>query len=141
MKIATALVQGDIDVHQGLTYQTETEQGKHTARSGNFLRDLPGRSVLCVYSTPPDPCGLSTTWQQFHHFCFFSLLPPTTTTTHITSLQWRMCVRTHAACRAMTAVRRTTHCCGNTRSGPCARPSPAARVLVALHANVDCGAQ
>lgn len=46
MKIAIALVEGHIDIHQALIYQTETAAGKHTATSGLFLRTNPGRLVL-----------------------------------------------------------------------------------------------
>lgn len=46
MKIAVALIEGHVDVHKALRFQTETKEGKHTARSGLFLRDFPGRLVL-----------------------------------------------------------------------------------------------
>jgi hypothetical protein len=46
MKIAVALVEERINVHQALIFQTETKQGKHTARSGLFLRNYPGRLIL-----------------------------------------------------------------------------------------------
>ena len=46
MKIAVALVEGHIDVHQALIFQAETKAGLHTADSGRFLRDNPGRLVL-----------------------------------------------------------------------------------------------
>lgn len=46
MKIAVALVDGNINVHQGLILQSETKKGEHTAKSGLFLRDFPGRLVL-----------------------------------------------------------------------------------------------
>mmetsp|Transcript_41195 Transcript_41195/g.60989 ORF Transcript_41195/g.60989 Transcript_41195/m.60989 type:complete len:748 (-) Transcript_41195:196-2439(-) len=46
MKIAVALVEGHINVHEALIYQTETKSGTHTARSGLFLRDFPGRLIL-----------------------------------------------------------------------------------------------
>lgn len=45
-RIAVALIEGHIDVHKALQYQIETKQGRHTARSGLFLRDFPGRLVL-----------------------------------------------------------------------------------------------
>jgi len=46
MRIATALVDGHITVHEALIYQTETKRGDHTANSGLFLRDFPGRIIL-----------------------------------------------------------------------------------------------
>ena len=46
MKIAVALVDGDINVNQALDFQTETKAGKHTAPSGLFLRSHPGRLVI-----------------------------------------------------------------------------------------------
>ena len=46
MRIATALIEGRLDVHKALTYQIDTKQGKHTAPSGLFLRDFPGRLIL-----------------------------------------------------------------------------------------------
>lgn len=45
-KIATALISGKIDVHQALIFQSETKKGWHTAKSGLFFRDVPGRLVL-----------------------------------------------------------------------------------------------
>lgn len=45
-KIAVALVEGHINVHEALIYQAETKQGKHTAKSGLFLRENPGRLLL-----------------------------------------------------------------------------------------------
>lgn len=45
-RIAMALIQGQITVHEALLYQSETKQGLHTAGSGLFLRDFPGRLVL-----------------------------------------------------------------------------------------------
>jgi hypothetical protein len=45
-KIAVALIDGHIDIHQALRFQSETKHGKHTARSGLFLRDFPGRLIL-----------------------------------------------------------------------------------------------
>lgn len=45
-RIAEALVEGRINIHEALIYQTETKEGKHTAKSGLFLRDFPGRLVL-----------------------------------------------------------------------------------------------
>jgi len=46
MKIAIALVEKRINIHQALIFQQETKRGEHTARSGLFLRDFPGRLVL-----------------------------------------------------------------------------------------------
>ena len=46
MKIAVALGEGSITVDEALTYQTETKKGLHTAKSGLFLRDFPGRLVI-----------------------------------------------------------------------------------------------
>jgi hypothetical protein len=46
MKIAVALIEGQIDVHKALKFQIETKQGRHTAASGLFLRRYPGRLVL-----------------------------------------------------------------------------------------------
>ena len=46
MRVATALIQGNIEIHHALTYQTDIELGKHTAASGRFLRDHPGRLLL-----------------------------------------------------------------------------------------------
>lgn len=46
MKIAIALVEKRITIHQALLFQQETKRGEHTARSGLFLRDFPGRLVL-----------------------------------------------------------------------------------------------
>ena len=46
MRIAVALVEGRINVHEALIYQTEAKEGKHTAKSGLFLRDFPGRIIL-----------------------------------------------------------------------------------------------
>ena len=46
MKIAVALIEGHISIHEALIFQSETKQGKHTAKSGLFLRDWPGRLVL-----------------------------------------------------------------------------------------------
>jgi len=46
MKIAVALTEDRINIHQALIFQSETKKGLHTAKSGNFLRNLPGRLVL-----------------------------------------------------------------------------------------------
>ena len=46
MRIAVALVDGHIDVYEALNYQDQTLEGRHTARSGLFLRDFPGRLLL-----------------------------------------------------------------------------------------------
>ena len=45
-KIAVAFLDGHIDIHQALIFQTETKRGRHTAKSGLFLREFPGRLVL-----------------------------------------------------------------------------------------------
>lgn len=45
-KTAMALVEGHIGIHDALIYQTETKKGKHTCKSGLFLRGNPGRLVL-----------------------------------------------------------------------------------------------
>ena len=41
-----ALIEGQITVHEALLYQCEAKKGLHTAKSGLFLRDFPGRLVL-----------------------------------------------------------------------------------------------
>ena len=46
MKTAVALVEEHINIHEALIFQAEIKQGLHTARSGKFLRDAPGRLVL-----------------------------------------------------------------------------------------------
>jgi len=46
VRTAIALMDNEITVHEALIYQWETEQGIHTAKSGLFLRDFPGRLVL-----------------------------------------------------------------------------------------------
>lgn len=46
MRIAVALIEGDINIHEALQYQTEAKKGLHTAKSGLFLRDFPGRLIL-----------------------------------------------------------------------------------------------
>jgi len=46
MKIASALTEGHISVNEALIFQSEVKQNKHTARSGIFLRDFPGRLIL-----------------------------------------------------------------------------------------------
>ena len=45
-RIAVALVNGQINVHEALVYQCEAKQGKHTAKSGLFIRNFPGRLLL-----------------------------------------------------------------------------------------------
>ncbi|KAL7530415.1 hypothetical protein ACHAWF_003367 [Thalassiosira exigua] len=45
-RIALALVEGHISVHEALVYQTEAKRGMHTATSGKFLRSPPGRLIL-----------------------------------------------------------------------------------------------
>ena len=56
LRIATALVEGHIDVHKALAYQTETKRGLHTARSGLFLRSFPGR--LLLYPLEASTCAV-----------------------------------------------------------------------------------
>lgn len=46
MKIAAALIEGRISIHEALLFQAETKMGLHTAKSGLFLRNNPGRLVL-----------------------------------------------------------------------------------------------
>lgn len=46
LRIAEALIDGEINVHEALNYQSETKKGLHTAKSGLFLRDFPGRLIL-----------------------------------------------------------------------------------------------
>ena len=46
MHIAIALMDGDITVHEALIYQSQTKLGQHTAKSGLFIRDFPGRLIL-----------------------------------------------------------------------------------------------
>ena len=46
MRLAYALIAGNIDIHRALTYQSHIKSGKHTARSGLFLRSHPGRLIL-----------------------------------------------------------------------------------------------
>lgn len=45
-KIAIALTNGYIDIHEALKFQQETKEGLHTAASGLFLRNYPGRLIL-----------------------------------------------------------------------------------------------
>ena len=45
-RIANALVEGQINVHEALVYQQETKNGVHTARSGYYIRTYPGRLLL-----------------------------------------------------------------------------------------------
>ena len=46
VRTAIALMDNEITVHEALIYQGETIEGIHTAKSGLFLRDFPGRLVL-----------------------------------------------------------------------------------------------
>lgn len=46
MRIAVALIEGQIDVREALKFQTEVKLGLHTAKSGLFLRNYPGRLIL-----------------------------------------------------------------------------------------------
>ena len=45
-KIAIAVIEGEIGIHDALIIQRETKRGKHTARNGLLLRTNPGRLVL-----------------------------------------------------------------------------------------------
>ena len=45
-KIAKALCEDHINIHEALCFQQEVKQGLHTAPSGKFLRDTPGRLLL-----------------------------------------------------------------------------------------------
>jgi len=45
-KIAVALIEGKIGIHDALIFQSETKKGLHTSRSGLFLRTNPGRLLL-----------------------------------------------------------------------------------------------
>ena len=45
-KIAVALLEEDIGIHDALIVQSETKKGYHTSRNGLFLRDTPGRLIL-----------------------------------------------------------------------------------------------
>jgi len=46
MRIAVALSDGEITIHEALNYQAEVKAGKHTAKTGLFIRDFPGRLVV-----------------------------------------------------------------------------------------------
>ena len=46
MRIANAVIQKNLDVDRALQYQIDTANGRHTARTGRFLRSNPGRLVL-----------------------------------------------------------------------------------------------
>ena len=56
MRIAVALVDGHINVYEALDYQDETLKGTHTAKSGLFLRDFPGR--LLLYPAESATCAM-----------------------------------------------------------------------------------
>ncbi len=46
-RIAVALIEGQIDVHEALIYQRQAKLGMHTAKSGLFfIRNFPGRLIL-----------------------------------------------------------------------------------------------
>lgn len=45
-RIAYALCHNDLNVDEALIFQEEAKQGRHTAKSGTFLRDFPGRLIL-----------------------------------------------------------------------------------------------
>ena len=51
-----ALVDGHIDVYEALEYQENTVKGKHTAKSGLFLRTFPGR--LLLYPAEAATCAM-----------------------------------------------------------------------------------
>lgn len=56
-KTAIALIDGHIDIHKALTYQTEIGKGLHTAKSGLLIqRNYPGR--LLVYPWEAATCAL-----------------------------------------------------------------------------------
>ncbi|CAE7202976.1 PLRG1 [Symbiodinium microadriaticum] len=46
MRIASALYNGHMTVHEALLFQEEAKQGKHTAKTGLFIRDYPGRLIV-----------------------------------------------------------------------------------------------
>lgn len=46
MRIASALYNGYLTVHEALLFQEEAKQGKHTARTGLFIRSYPGRLIV-----------------------------------------------------------------------------------------------
>ncbi|CAJ1446158.1 unnamed protein product [Effrenium voratum] len=46
MRIAAALYNGHMTVHEALLFQEEAKEGKHTAKSGLFIRDYPGRLIV-----------------------------------------------------------------------------------------------
>jgi hypothetical protein len=67
MRIAVALMDGDIHVHEALIFQSETKLGQHTADSGKFLRDFPGRLVL--YPLVASTCAViffNGDWTDFY---------------------------------------------------------------------------
>ena len=55
-RIAVALIEGHITVDEALLYQSETKKGMHTAKSGLFLRDFPGR--LLLYPAEAATCAI-----------------------------------------------------------------------------------
>lgn len=46
MRIASALYNGHMTVHEALLFQQEAKEGKHTAGTGLFIRDYPGRLII-----------------------------------------------------------------------------------------------
>ena len=56
MRIASALTEGRINVHEALIYQNETQKGIHTAKSDLFFRDFPGR--LLLYPLQASTCAV-----------------------------------------------------------------------------------
>merc|ERR1711971_1110880 len=56
-KVATAFVNGYINIHQALIFQTEIKKGLHTAKSGRYImRSYPGR--LFIYPLQAATCAL-----------------------------------------------------------------------------------
>jgi uncharacterized membrane protein YjjP (DUF1212 family) len=57
----------DISVHEALIFQAETKQGHHTADSGNFIRNFPGRLIL--YPAVASTCSViffAGDWTDFY---------------------------------------------------------------------------
>ena len=46
MRIAGAVYNGHMTVHEALLFQQEAKEGKHTAKTGLFIRDYPGRLIV-----------------------------------------------------------------------------------------------
>jgi len=67
VRLAAALMDGRITVNEALRFQSETAQGLHTATSGRFLRDVPGRLVL--YPLVASTCAViffAGDWTDFY---------------------------------------------------------------------------